>query len=134
MEPVISSLPPNLVQLRDTLSSVGVANLEICTWLSRRMLRGRVHVHTGKYAGSQQDVGWSFPDDSQPFPEYAPHWFHVAGDYDDGSGGARETDHDETGRQWVAWSRPIGNSWIGPYRTASKLLRATVARFWKAAR
>lgn len=111
-----------------------VAELTICTWLHRRMLRARVHVHTGKYAGNMQDVGWSFPDDTQPFPEYAPHWFHVEGDYDDGKGGARETDHDENGRLWVAWSRPIGASWIGPYRTPKKLLRATVSRFWKAAR
>ena len=63
-----------------------------------------------------------------------PHWFHVAGNYDDGKGGGRETDYDEDGQLWLAWSRPIGPSWIGPYRTPSKLLRATVARFWKDAK
>ena len=134
MEPLATDPPPNLVDLRRVLSDVGVADLEICTWLHRRMLRGQVPVNTGKYAGTIQAVGWSFPDDLQPFPEYAPHWFHVAGDHDDGKGGAREEDHDEHGRLWVAWSRPIGPSWIGPYRTPKKLLRATVARFWKAVR
>ena len=136
MQPLASadSLPPNLVHLRDALSEANVADMQICTWLARRVLRGRVPIHTGKYAGTVQLVGWSFPDDSQPFPEYAPHWFHVAGQYDDGNGGARETDHDEAGQLWLAWSRPIGPSWIAPYRTPKKLLRATVARFWKAAK
>lgn len=126
--------PSNLVHLRDALAEIGVADLAICTWRQRRMLRARVPIRTGEYVGSIQDVGWSFPSDAQPFPEYAPHWFHVAGDYDDGKGGARETDLDEEGRLWVAWSRPIGPSWIGPYRTPRKLLRATVARFWRSAK
>ena len=132
MEPLDSSPPANLVQLSAALSEVGVTDLQICTWLQRRMLRGRVKVNTGKYAGTTQLVGWSFPDDNQPYPEYAPHWFHVAGDYDDGNGGAREDDPDEHGAPWVAWSRPVGSSWVGPYRTPKKLLRATVGRFWKA--
>ena len=134
MEPLTTPLPSNLVLLRDTLSEVGVADLQICSWLQRRMLRGQISVNTGKYAGSIKAVGWSFPDDSQPFPEYAPHWFHVAGDYDDGKGGAREIDHDEDGQLWVAWSRPIGTSWNGRNRTPKKLLRSTVSRFWKAAK
>ena len=134
MEPLITPPPHNLVQLRDALSQVGVTDLEICTWLQRRMLRGRVPINTGKYVGSIHGVGWSFPDDSQPFPEYAPHWFHVAGDFNDGKEGGHETDYDEDDQLWVAWSRPIGPSWIGPYRTPAKLLRATVARFWKAAK
>lgn len=112
------------------LAEIDVADLEICSWLDRRMLRARVAIRIGKYAGSVQYVGWSFADDSQPFPEYAPHWFHVAGDHDDGKGGARQSDHDEAGRLWVAWSRPIGPSWVEPYRTPQKLLRATVTRFW----
>ena len=86
MEPILTPLPPNLVALRDALAEVGVADLQICTWLERRMLRARVPVHVGKYAGTSQRVGWSFPDNSQPFPEYAPHWFHIAGNYDDGKG------------------------------------------------
>ena len=132
MEPLSNSLPQNLVQLRDDLSGLGVTDLEICTWLQRRMLRARVPINVGKYAGSVQSVGWSFPDDAQPYPEYAPHWFHVAGDYNDGKEGGRETDYDETGQLWLAWSRPIGPSWVVPYRTPKKLLRATVSRFWKA--
>ena len=131
MKPLTNSLPQNLVQLRDSLSGIGVTELEICTWLQRRMLRARVQVHTGKYAGSTQGVGWSFPDDAQPYPEYAPHWFHAAGSYDDRKGGACERDHDEHGQLWLAWSRPIGPSWVAPYRTPNKLLRATVSRFWK---
>ena len=95
------------------------------------MLRARVPVHIGKYAGSVQGVGWSFASDAQPFPEYAPHWFHVAGSFDDGKGGACETDHDEHGTLWLARSRPIGPSWVDPHRTPKKLLRATVTRFWK---
>ena len=134
MEPLTDSLPPNLVQLRAALSGIGIADLKICTWLKRRMLRARVPIYTGRYSESIQRVGWSFPDDSQPYPEYAPHWFHVAGNYDDGKGGGCETDYDEDGQLWLAWSRPIGPSWIGPYRTPSKLLRATVARFWKDAK
>ena len=134
MEPLTTSLPINLIQLRDSLSEVGVADMQICSWLQRRMLRARVPVQIGKYAGSIQCVGWSFPDDSQPFPEYAPHWFHIKGDFDDGKGGARETDQDEDGHLWVAWSRPIGPSWNGTSRTPKKLLRATVARFWKTAK
>ena len=134
MEPITASLPPNLVQLRDALFGAGVTDFQACTWLQRRMLRARVLVHTGMYAGSIRAVGWSFPDDLQPYPEYAPHWFHVEGDHDDGKGGAKETDYDENGQIWVAWSRPIGPSWIGPHRTPHKLLRATVTRFWKTAR
>lgn len=132
MEPLTDSFPPNLVQLRDALYEIDVADLEICTWHTRHMLRARVPVHVGKYAGSIQRVGWSFPDDLQPYPEYAPHWFHVAGEYDDEKEGACEKDHDEDGKLWLAWSRPIGPTWIGPYRTPKKLLRSTVARFWKA--
>ena len=131
MQPLADPPPSNIASLRDLLSQIEVADLEACTWQDRKMLRARVPVWTGKYAGSIKDVGWSFPDDSQPFPEYAPHWFHVAGDYDDGKGGARQTDHDEYGQLWVAWSRPIGPSWVGPYRTPQKLLRSTVARFWR---
>ena len=134
VEPLADNLPPNLVQLRDALSGVDIAELEVCTWLDRRVLRAQVLIHIGKYAGSIQRVGWSFPDDSQPYPEYAPHWFHVEGNYNDGKGGGCEEDHDEDGQLWLAWSRPIGTSWIGPYRTSQKLLRATVARFWKAAK
>ena len=132
MEPLPNSHPENLVRLRDALSGNGVYELEICTWLQRHVLRARVDVNTGKYSGTFQRVGWSFPDDSQPYPEYAPHWFHVAGELDDGKGGACEKDHDEYGNVWVAWSRPVGASWIAPYRTPQKFLRSTVARFWKA--
>ena len=32
----------------------------------------------------------------------------LRGHYDDGKGGACETDHDEDGELWLAWSRPIG--------------------------
>ena len=115
------------------MREVGVGDLEICTWLNRYMLRGCIRVRWGKYACSEQHVGWSFPDNNQPFPEYAPHWFHISGDFDDGKGGSRETDHDETGKLWVGWSRPVGPAWIGPYRTPKNLYRSTVARFWKAA-
>ena len=132
MRPLTDSFPVNLVQLRDALSEIGVAHLEICSWNQRHMLRARVPIHTGTYAGSTKPVGWSFPDNLQPFPEYAPHWFHIAGRYDDGKGGASEKDHDEDGILWLAWSRPIGPSWVAPYRTPHKLLRSTVARFWKA--
>ena len=132
MEPLTESFPPNLVQLRDALSEIGVGDLEICSWHQRRMLRARVPIYTGKYAGTTQRVGWSFPDDSQPFPEYAPHWFHIEGRYEDGKGGGCEEDHDENGNLWLAWSRPIGPSWVAPYRTPNKLIRSTVARFWKA--
>ena len=132
MRPLTDSFPPNLVKLRDALSEIGVADSKICSWKQRSMLRARVPIHTGKYAGTTQRVGWSFPDDSQPFPEYAPHWFHIEGRYDDGKGGSCEEDHDENGHLWLAWSRPIGPSWVAPYRTANKLIRSTVARFWKA--
>lgn len=134
MEPLTTSAPSNLVQLCDALFEAGVADLQICSWLERRMLRARVSVNIGKYAGSVREVGWSFSDDSQPYPEYAPHWFHVAGDHDDGKGGAREIDYDENGKLWVAWSRPIGSSWNGSDHSPNKLLRSTVARFWKAAK
>ena len=132
MKPLTESFPPNLVQLRDVLSEIGVADLEICSWNQRCVLRARVPVHTGKYAGTTQRVGWSFPDDSQPFPEYAPHWFHIEGQYDDEKGGGCEEEQDEDGNLWLAWSRPIGPSWVAPYRTPNKLIRSTVARFWKA--
>ena len=131
MERLINAPPPNLARLQDALAGIGVTDLVFSTWHDRNMLRARVPVHVGKFAGQIQDVGWSFPDDSQPFPEYAPHWFHVAGDYDDGKAGARQVDHDESGRLWVAWSRPIGPSWVDPHRTPRHLLRATVARFWR---
>lgn len=132
MEPITNGLPPNLVTLRDALAEIDVQELEICTWQQRRMLRARVPIHIGNFAGTIRQVGWSFPDDSQPYPEYAPHWFHTEGRFDDGKGGSCEEDYDEAGNLWVAWSRPIGPSWIGPYRTSRKLLRSTVARFWKA--
>lgn len=133
MEPLRIAPPANLAALRDALTQVDVADMLICTWLNRRMLRATVPIHVGKYAGTTQRVGWSFPEDAQPFPEYAPHWFHVAGNYTDGKGGGCERDQDEGGNLWLAWSRPIGPSWIGPYRTPQKLLRATVNRFWAAA-
>lgn len=133
MEPIDEVPPPNLVDLRNAMQELGVQGLEICTWIGRRVLRARVEIKWGKYAGSVQRVGWSFPDNVQPFPEYAPHWFHVAGEFDDGKGGGRETDNDETGTVWVAWSRPVGPVWKGPYRTPKNLFRSTVARFWKSA-
>lgn len=134
MEPLAGAPPPNLLQLRNALveAEIGVNDLQFCTWLGRKMLCASVPVNTGKFAGSVRSVGWSFPDDAQPYPEYAPHWFHVEGDFNDGKGGGRETDHDEAGQLWVAWSRPIGASWKAPFRTPAKLLRATVVRFWKA--
>ena len=133
MESIDRPAPANLAELRNAMQEVGVEDLEICTWLNRLVLRGRVDVRWGKYAGTAQRIGWSFPDDNQPFREYAPHWFHVAGEFDDGKGGGRETDHDETGTLWVAWSRPVGAIWRDPYRTPKNLFRSTVARFWKAA-
>ena len=132
MQPIVDELPQNLLALQEALSSTEVEELAICTWLTRRMLHARVAINVGKHAGSARRVGWSFPDDSQPYPEYAPHWFHIEGRFNDGKGGACEEDQDETGNVWLAWSRPIGPSWIGPYRTPQKLLRSTVARFWKA--
>ena len=134
MEPQNSALPENLLKLRDSLSDHGIEDLQICTWLGRHMLRGRVEIKIGKYAGSMQQVGWSFGDDAQPYPEYAPHWFHVAGDFDDGKGGAVENEHDENGQLWTARSRPIGASWKGEFRIPSKLMRSTVTRFWKDAK
>lgn len=127
-----TALPSNLAKLLEAMHEVGVQDLEVCTWLTRHVLRGHTEIHWGKFAGTKQRVGWSFPDDNQPYPEYAPHWFHVAGDLDDGKGGSRETDHDETGALWVAWSRPVGPNWIAPYRSPKNLYRATVTRFWKA--
>ena len=134
MEPKNSDTPENLLKLRNSLAEHGIEDLQICTWLGRHMLRGRVEVKIGKYAGTIHQVGWSFGDDSQPYPEYAPHWFHVAGNYDDGKEGGNETDFDENGQPWTAWSRPIGNSWKGEFRVPSKLLRSTVTRFWKDAK
>lgn len=134
MGPINNGLPPNLVALREALAEAGVQELEICTWQQRYMLRASVHIRIGKYSGSTRRVGWSFPDNLQPYPEYAPHWFHVEGRFDDGKGGGCEEDHDEDGNLWLAWSRPIGPSWISPYRTPKKLLRSTVTRFWKAAK
>ena len=128
-----ADIPPNLAKLRIAMLDVGVTNLEVCTWADRYMLRGRITVRWGNFAETEQRIGWSFPDNNQPFPEYAPHWFHVAGEFDDGKAGARETETDETGTRWTAFSRPIGPSWIEPNRTPKKLYRATVARFWKAA-
>lgn len=133
MVPIADSLPPNLEQLRQEMGKFGVENLEVCTWQQRHMLRGRIKVRWGKYAGSTQQIGWSFPDDSQPFPEYAPHWFHIAGEFNDGKQGSCERDVDETGATWVAWSRPVGPNWVEPHKTCKNLFRFTVARFWKAA-
>lgn len=132
MEPLTDSIPQNLLQLREALSGADVVDLEICSWNQRKVLRARVTIRTGKYADTDRRVGWSFADDSQPYPEYAPHWFHVEGDYNDGIGGASETDHDENGQLWTAWSRPVGATWASSSRSPKKLLRATVSRFWKA--
>ena len=131
MGPIDGPVPPNLGQLRQGMSELGVEDLQVCTWLDRHMLCGRINVQWGKYAGSVQRVGWSFPDDLQPYPEYAPHWFHIAGDYDDGKQGGFERDMDEQGSQWIAWSRPVGRNWQEPFKTPKNLFRFTVARFWK---
>lgn len=134
LDPITTAFPNNLLQLRDALSEIGISDLEICSWPNRLMLRARVPVNVGKYAGSIRGVGWSFPNESIPYPEYAPHWFHIEGNFDDDRGGACEQDYDENDNLWLARSRPIGASWNEPYRTPENLIRATVNRFWKCAK
>ena len=72
MQPIVDDMPANLLALQEALASIEVEELAICTWLARRMLRAKIAINVGKYAGSARRVGWSFPDDSQPYPEYAP--------------------------------------------------------------
>lgn len=67
-------------------------------------------VETGSYKGKQVSLGISMQG-NEPYPEYPPHWIHLAPPIDDGRGGVVQRYCDASGQEWAALSRPPGEIW-----------------------
>ena len=65
-------------------------------------------IETGTHKGEPVLVGVSFQEEG--YPDYPPHWIHVSPPIDDGRGGSVQT-YEESGRPWLAMSRPPGRIW-----------------------
>ena len=65
-------------------------------------------IETGSHKGTSVLVGVSFQEEG--YPVYPPHWIHVSPPIEDGKGGSVRS-YDNSGRRWLAMSRPPGRVW-----------------------
>lgn len=87
-------------------------------------------IEAGSHKGEQVTVGISFQESG--YPEYPPHWVHVTPPISDGKGGVIQRYSDESGRPWIAMSRPPGDLWDRlPTKHMDAYLREHLRRLWK---
>lgn len=87
-------------------------------------------IEAGSHKGEQVTVGISFQESG--YPEYPPHWVHVTPPISDGKGGTIQRYSDESGRPWIAMSRPPGDLWDRlPTKHMDAYLREHLRRLWK---
>lgn len=87
-------------------------------------------IETGCHKGKPVTVGVSFQESG--YPEYPPHWVHVTPPIDDGKGGPVQEYVDESGRSWIAMSRPPGEIWDRlPTKHMNLYIREHLRRIWK---
>lgn len=87
-------------------------------------------IEVGCHRGRQVTVGVSFQE--MGYPEYPPHWVHVSPPIDDGKGGVVQKYSDESGRPWIAMSRPPGDIWDRlPTKHMDFYIKEHLRRIWK---
>lgn len=87
-------------------------------------------IEAGSHRGEQVTVGVSFQESG--YPEYPPHWVHVTPPIDDGKGGPVQKYSDESGRIWIALSRPPGDIWDRlPTKHMDSYIKEHLRRIWK---
>ena len=67
-------------------------------------------VEVGLHAGKTAKVGISMHG-NKAYPEYPPHWIHLAPEFNDGKGGSVVGYEDKNKQQWIAMSRKPGPLW-----------------------
>lgn len=87
-------------------------------------------VEVGSHKGEQFALGISMHG-SEQYPEYPPHWIHLSPPVNDGKGGSTCTYGDNSGREWIAMSRPPGPLWDElPTKSMNAYLKEHLRRFW----
>lgn len=87
-------------------------------------------IEAGSHKGKQVTVGVSFQESG--YPEYPPHWVHITPPISDGKEGVVQEYPDESGRTWIAMSRPPGDLWDRlPTKHMDAYLREHLRRLWK---
>ena len=86
-------------------------------------------IETGSHKGEPVVVGVSFQEEN--YPEYPPHWIHVAPPINDGRGGSVQEYTDDQGRAWLAMSRPPGGMWDRlPTKHMATFISEHLRRIW----
>ena len=86
-------------------------------------------IETGCHIGEKVTVGVSFQESD--YPEYPPHWVHVTPPISDGKGGLVQNYSDESGRPWIAMSRPPGDIWDRlPTKHMDSYIKEHLRRIW----
>ena len=87
-------------------------------------------IEVGPHAGKMVTLGISMQG-NEAYPEYPPHWIHVAPEFNDGKGGAVEVYSDKDGKQWISMSRAPGTLWDElSTKHMTYYLNEHLRRFW----
>jgi hypothetical protein len=119
----------NINQIKAELESLGY---ETCLSDSPqgKVVSFSYTVETGSHKGERVRLGISMHG-SEVYPEYPPHWIHLAPPIDDGRGGVVQKYCDSSGREWTVLSRPPGEIWDQlPTKHMSAYLNEHLRRFW----
>lgn len=86
-------------------------------------------MESGTHIGEKVLVGVSFQEEG--YPEYPPHWVHISPPIDDQKGGAKIS-YNQSGREWLAMSRPPGDLWDQlPTKHMSAYITEHLRRIWR---
>ena len=99
----------NVEKISSELRSLGFRT-QVSSCPKGRLAIFEYQIEVGSLKGKQVRIGLSMQG-KEPYPEYPPHWIHIAPPIDDGKGGVVEQYTDASGDVWVALSRPPGPLW-----------------------
>ena len=86
-------------------------------------------VEVGTHAGKTVTLGISMQG-HETYPEYPPHWIHLAPEFNDGKGGS-VNEYTSNEKQWIAMSRVPGSLWDElSTKSMSAYLNGHLRHFW----
>ena len=122
-----------LRKIREELEACGLATF-VVEGAPVEVVAFQYGPESGRYTGRRFDVGFSLQE--ADYPEFAPHWIHVAPAIEEGHGPPGMTYDDTSGRHWGAFSRPAADFWdrLPPGRkNMATFLTYHLRRFWREA-
>ena len=119
----------SLARIQDELQSIGYRT-ELQSSPQGQTVVFSYKVEAGTHSGATVMLGISMQG-SELYPEYPPHWVHISPAIDDRKGGAVSHYTDDSGREWIAMSRPPGGLWDRlPTKSMHAYLSEHLRRLW----